>query len=77
MCGGRKDVVTDANVGSKEKSTVETHNSHTFCSPIDLLSYHSHNVPTCLIRKPIFLSTLNFFYLIFIRLRFTRLDNLR
>lgn len=48
VSGARKDVVTDANVGSKEKSTVETHNSsshyHTFYSPTDFLSYHSHNV---------------------------------
>lgn len=27
MSGGSKDVVTDMNFGSKEKSTVETHNS--------------------------------------------------
>lgn len=66
MClqlGSREDVVTDMNVGSKQKSTVETHNSSSlshflFSSGIDLLlSYHSYNVPTCIIRTPIFLST--------------------
>lgn len=44
VSGARKDVVTDMNVGSKGKRTVETHNSsshyHTVYSPIDLLLLH-------------------------------------